>query len=82
MKKQRYSGFLVLAAEMMAIGITACTQEPPINVTAITSQPKAFVGSDTCKMCHLEHYVSAGSRATNTWLRISPDSALFAILGM
>ncbi|MFC1516568.1 multiheme c-type cytochrome [Thermodesulfobacteriota bacterium] len=58
MKKQRYSGFLVLAAVMMAIGITACTQEPPINVTAITSQPKAFVGSDTCKMCHLEHYDS------------------------
>ncbi len=36
----------------------ACGAEQPIDVAAVTAQPKAFVGSDTCKMCHLEHYDS------------------------
>jgi hypothetical protein len=42
----------------VAIALVACTAEQPIDIKAATSQPKAFVGSDTCKMCHLEHYDS------------------------
>jgi hypothetical protein len=38
--------------------LAACTTEPPIDIKAATSQPKTYVGSDTCKMCHLEHYDS------------------------
>lgn len=45
---------LVLAA----VALAACTAEPPIDIQAVTSQPKSFVGSDTCKKCHLEHYDS------------------------
>ena len=43
---------------LMALFLAACGAEKPIDVAAVTAQPKAFVGSDTCKMCHLEHYDS------------------------
>ena len=49
---------IVLILTVVAAGILACGAEPPIDVKAITSQPKDYVGSDTCKMCHLEHYDS------------------------
>ncbi|HCY83628.1 MAG TPA: hypothetical protein DHV36_00670, partial [Desulfobacteraceae bacterium] len=39
-------------------GIWGCSTEQPVDVAAVTSKPKTFVGSDTCKMCHLEHYDS------------------------
>ena len=45
---------LVLAGLMFG----ACTTEQPVNMDAVLSQPKSFVGSDTCKQCHLEHYDS------------------------
>jgi hypothetical protein len=45
---------LVLAVAALA----ACGVEQPVDVKAITSKPKTYVGSDTCKMCHLEHYDS------------------------
>jgi len=48
----------VLTLCFVAVALAACTAEPPIDIQAITSQPRAFVGSDTCKMCHLEHYDS------------------------
>jgi hypothetical protein len=48
----------VLFLGLMVISISACGGEQPIDVKAMTAQPKAFVGSDTCKMCHLEHYDS------------------------
>ena len=38
--------------------LAACTTEQPVNVEAVLSQPKTYVGSDNCKMCHLEHYDS------------------------
>lgn len=44
-------GFLILA-------ICGCSSESGMDIAAVTSQPKNFVGSDTCKMCHLEHYDS------------------------
>ena len=48
----------ILLLGLMSFILLACGAEPPIDVAAITSQPKAFVGSNTCKMCHLEHYDS------------------------
>jgi len=48
----------VLIPALVVIFIAACGVEKPVDVKAITSQPKTFVGSDTCKMCHLEHYDS------------------------
>jgi hypothetical protein len=47
--------FLVLG--LAALCITACG-ERPIDVEALKSKPKEYVGSDTCKMCHLEHFDS------------------------
>ncbi len=44
-------GFLVLL-------LMACGAEQPINIESVLAQDKTFVGSDTCKMCHLEHYDS------------------------
>ena len=46
-----------LVAGLMLLGISACG-ETPIDVKALKSQPKKYVGSDTCKLCHLEHYDS------------------------
>ena len=48
----------ILLLGVVSFMLMACGAEPPIDVAAVTSQPKAFVGSDTCKMCHLEHYDS------------------------
>lgn len=47
-----------LALLMAVVGLAACGGEQPVDVAAITSQPKTYVGSDTCKQCHLEHYDS------------------------
>jgi hypothetical protein len=41
-----------------ALLLTACGGEPTVDIQAVTAQPKDYVGSDTCKMCHLEHYDS------------------------
>lgn len=41
-----------------ALLMAACGTESPVDVKAIMAQPKTFVGSDTCKTCHLEHYDS------------------------
>jgi hypothetical protein len=49
---------IILILGLTVLALAACGGEPPIDVKAVTSQPKAFVGSDTCKMCHLEHYDS------------------------
>jgi len=46
-----------LVAGLMVLAIGACG-ESQIDVQALKSQPKTYVGSDTCKMCHLEHYDS------------------------
>lgn len=40
------------------LALAACGSQPSVNMKALTSKPKAFVGSETCKMCHLEHYDS------------------------
>ncbi len=35
-----------------------CGGEQTVDVKKLMAQPKAYVGSDTCKMCHLEHFDS------------------------
>ena len=39
------------------LALAACG-ESPIDVEALKKEPKKYVGSDTCKLCHLEHYDS------------------------
>jgi hypothetical protein len=43
---------------LAAVALAACSAEQPIDVQALKAQPKSYVGSDTCKQCHLEHYDS------------------------
>ncbi|MFO7716111.1 multiheme c-type cytochrome [Desulfosarcina sp.] len=51
---QFWAMMVIFAASTLA----GCTTEQPVNMDAILKQPKIFVGSDTCKQCHLEHYDS------------------------
>jgi hypothetical protein len=44
-------------AGLVLLALAACG-ESPINVAALKKEPKKYVGSDTCKLCHLEHYDS------------------------
>jgi hypothetical protein len=46
--------FLGLAAMLMA----SCGGEQAVDLAALKSQPQTYVGSDTCKNCHLEHFDS------------------------
>jgi formate-dependent nitrite reductase cytochrome c552 subunit len=48
----------IIILVLAVVALAACGVEQPVDVKAITSQPKTFVGSDTCKQCHLEHYDS------------------------
>ncbi|MEW6263266.1 MAG: multiheme c-type cytochrome [Thermodesulfobacteriota bacterium] len=43
---------------VLTLTLGACGREQPVDVKAITAQPKTYMGSETCKMCHLEHYDS------------------------
>lgn len=38
--------------------LLGCSAESPVDMERILAQEKTYVGSDTCKMCHLEHYDS------------------------
>lgn len=49
---------VVLFFALAAIVIVSCVGEKPIDMKTILAQEKTFVGSDTCKQCHLEHYDS------------------------
>jgi hypothetical protein len=46
--------FMVLASLLFA----ACAKEQPVNLELVLKQTKTYVGSDTCKQCHLEHFDS------------------------
>jgi hypothetical protein len=52
-----YNMWRWLLTGMVVLGVTACG-ESPINVEALKKEPKKYVGSETCKLCHLEHYDS------------------------
>jgi len=56
MKKKSLAAILFLI--ILALMLSACGNDQVVDVAAVTSQPKDYVGSDTCKMCHLEHYDS------------------------
>lgn len=56
MKKEALAAILILG--FAALIISACASEAPIDIQATMAQPRTYVGSDTCKMCHLEHYDS------------------------
>ena len=43
---------------LMVLTMFACGGEQAVDVKTIMANPKTYVGSDTCKMCHLEHYDS------------------------
>jgi hypothetical protein len=43
---------------LMGILLMACGAEQAVDIDKVIAQEKTFVGSDTCKMCHLEHYDS------------------------
>ena len=43
---------------LVVLTMLACGGEQAVDVKTITANPKTYVGSDTCKMCHLEHYDS------------------------
>ncbi len=45
------------AAILFAV-LIACGSEHPVDIAAVKAQPQEFVGADTCKQCHLEHYDS------------------------
>lgn len=49
---------VVFVAMLFWLFIAACGGDHPIDIEAVMAQPKTHVGSDTCKMCHLEHYDS------------------------
>jgi len=42
----------------LALPFMGCSPEKPVDMKRILAQEKSYVGSDTCKMCHLEHYDS------------------------
>jgi hypothetical protein len=48
----------ILIMCFMALLLTACGSEQVADLKALKTMPKAFVGSETCKMCHLEHFDS------------------------
>ncbi|MGV7224541.1 MAG: multiheme c-type cytochrome [Nitrospinales bacterium] len=48
----------ILLLGLMVLILSACGQQQPIDIDKILAQDKNYVGSDTCKMCHLEHYDS------------------------
>jgi hypothetical protein len=43
---------------LFALAVIGCSGEQAVDVKKLMAQPKAYVGSDTCKMCHLEHFDS------------------------
>ena len=47
----------IFLAGLGLLALAACG-ERPIDVEALKKEPKQYVGSDTCKLCHLEHYDS------------------------
>lgn len=49
---------LLFIPAIFALFFWGCGSEQVVDIAAVTAQPRKFVGSDTCKICHLEHYDS------------------------
>lgn len=56
MKASTVGNVLVLSFAWMAMA--GCSGQQAVDLNAIKAQPKTYVGSETCKQCHLEHYDS------------------------
>ena len=54
--KRKCSAILITC--FMVLLLTACGSEQVADLKALKTQAKTFVGSETCKMCHLEHFDS------------------------
>lgn len=57
MTKSARLSFLLLSVGIIMF-FSACQNNQQADTSAVLSQPKTFVGSQTCKACHLEHYDS------------------------
>ena len=47
-----------ISVVFLALVLMACGGEQAVDVKKLMASPKSYVGSDTCKMCHLEHFDS------------------------
>ena len=54
----KISGWARLACTVLLVAFLAGCGRGPDEVEKVVSEPKTYVGSDQCKMCHLEHYDS------------------------
>lgn len=54
--ESRAKGFALTVAAVLIL--LSCAGEKPVDLQAIMAKPKQYVGSETCKTCHLEHYDS------------------------
>lgn len=56
---KRLTTLLVFAGLLIGVSmLVSCGREQPVDLKAVLSQSKTFVGSETCRSCHLEHYDS------------------------
>jgi len=58
MKKITCPLLLAIMIVLLLFFVLACTEQRVVDVEKVKAQPKQFVGSDTCKQCHLEHFDS------------------------
>lgn len=42
----------------LALGLGGCGSEEDVKLKNLVSTPKTYIGSEQCKVCHLEHYDS------------------------
>lgn len=56
--KRKITVLVMAGFWIAAVGLFACGREQAVDVREVMAQPKEFVGSDTCRNCHLEHYDS------------------------
>ncbi|MFV0423648.1 ammonia-forming cytochrome c nitrite reductase subunit c552 [Oleidesulfovibrio sp.] len=77
------SAAVIVVSVFSILTFTGCTsQENVVDIVKLKSQPKEFVGSDSCKQCHLEHYdswmVTNHSRMAQD-VRVNEDAFIVAI---
>ena len=51
-------GFIFSILPAALIALIGCAPEQPVDVEKVMAQEQTFVGSETCKQCHLEHFDS------------------------
>jgi hypothetical protein len=56
--RMKMSGWAKLAFTILLVAFLAGCGRGPDEVKEVVSGPKTYVGSEQCKICHLEHYDS------------------------